>query len=131
MTKLTAIQKRFAMFLGGCVPVRLFAAWLAYYLARRNTTTGLKVLAGLAIAAVIGWAVILIFGLRKTGAETQGAPIWWNFMRPIHMFMYCLFIGLVFSNNTKYQKNAWIVLLLDVIIGLLAFLWHHLKQDNI
>jgi hypothetical protein len=128
---LTEIQKRFGMFLGGCIPTRLFATWLAYYLARRNTKTGLKILAGLAIAPVIGWAVILIFGLRKTGRETQGSPIWWNFMRPIHMTMYILFIGLVFSNNEKYQKHAWIALLIDAILGLMAFLWYHHSQGNI
>lgn len=126
---LTAIQKRFAMFLGGCIPVRLLAAWLAYYLARNNLI-GLCWLAGLAVLPVIGWLVILVFGLRKTGGETQGSPIWWNFMRPIHMLLYATFIGLVFSNNDEYQRKAWIVLLLDVVIGLIAFLWHHYSQGN-
>jgi hypothetical protein len=128
---LTAIQKRFAMFLGGCIPVRLLAVWLAYYLARRNTITGLKVLAGLAILPLLGWLVILVFGLRKTGVETQGSPIWWNFMRPIHMLLYATFIGLALSNNEKYQKKSWIPLLVDAIIGLLAFLWYHHSQGNI
>jgi hypothetical protein len=128
---LTSIQKRFAMFLGGCIPVRIFASWLSYYLARRNSTTGLKILAGLAIFPLIGWAVILAFGLRKTGAETQGAPIWWNFMRPIHMILYVIFIYLALSNKEKKEKSAWIPLLLDALLGLIAFLWYHTNQGNI
>lgn len=127
---LSPIQKRFAMFLGGCIPVRLFASWLSYYLSRNNLT-GLKILGGLATLPLLGWAVILAFGLRKTGAETQGAPIWWNFMRPIHMILYAIFIYLVFSNNNEYQKRAWIALLIDVLLGLIAFLWFHTKQGNI
>lgn len=127
---LSSIQKRFAMFLGGCIPVRLFASWLSYYLSRNNLT-GLKILGGLAVFPLIGWAVILAFGLRKSGAETQGAPIWWNFMRPIHMILYTIFIYLVFSNNDEYQKHAWIILLVDALLGLLVFLWYHINQGNI
>lgn len=126
---LSSIQKRFAMFLGGCIPVRLLAAWIAYYLSRNNTN-GLQWLAGLAVLPVIGWAVILIFGLRKTGAETQGAPIWWNFMRPIHMLLYAIFIYLALSKDTNKQKLAWIALVCDAVIGLIAFLWHHYQQGS-
>ena len=126
---LSSIQKRFIMFLGGCITVRLFATWLSYYLAR-NYQKGLKVLAGLAIFPLIGWATILVFGLRKSGPETQGAPIWWNFMRPIHMLLYATFIYLAFSNNQKNKKQSWIPLLLDVLLGLTAFLWYHKKQGN-
>ena len=128
---LTKIQKRFAMFLGGCIPVRVFASWLAYYLARRNTTTGLKVLGALATLPLLGWAVILAFGLRKTGVETQGSPIWWNFMRPIHMILYATFIYLALSNKEKKIKSAWIPLLVDTLLGLIAFLWFHTNQGNI
>lgn len=126
---LTPIQKRFAMFLGGCITVRLLAAWVAYYLSRNNLN-GLRWLAGLAVLPVIGWAVILTFGLRKTGTETQGATIWWNFMRPIHMLLYTIFIYLALSKDLALQKRAWIVLVCDAVIGLLAFLWHHSQQGS-
>ena len=126
---LTPIQKRFAMFLGGCIPVRLLLAFAAYYLSRNNTN-GLRWLAGLAVLPVIGWAIIMVFGLRKTGAETQGAPIWWNFMRPIHMLLYTIFIYLALSKDTNKQKWAWIALVCDAVIGLIAFLWHHSQQGS-
>lgn len=126
---LSPIQKRFTLFLGGCIPVRLLAAWVAYYLSRNNTN-GLRLLAGLAVLPVICWAIILIFGLRKTGAETQDAPIWWNFMRPIHMLLYTIFIYLALSKDINKQKQAWIVLVCDAVIGLIAFLWHHSQQGS-
>ena len=128
---LTKIQKRFAMFLGGCIPVRLLAVWLAYYLAHRDNTIGLKWLACLAITPVVGWVIIITFGLRKSGPETQSSPIWWNFMRPIHIILYVIFIYLAFSNNEEYQLTAWIPLLVDVLLGLIAFLWYHTKEGNI
>lgn len=127
---LTKIQKRFVMFLGGCIPVRLFACWLAYYLARRNTTTGLKVLVALASLPLLGWAIIITFGLRKSGPETQGSAIWWNFMRPIHMILYAIFIYLAFSNKEENQKRAWLPLLVDACLGLVAFFWYHGTQGN-
>ena len=126
---LTPIQKRFVMFLGGCIPVRLLFAFAAYYLSRNNTV-GLRWLAILAVLPVIGWAVILAFGLRKTGAETQGQPIWWNFMRPIHMLLYAIFIYLALSKDTNKQKLTWIVLVFDAVLGLIAFLYHHSQQGS-
>lgn len=126
---LTPIQKRFMMFLGGCIPTRLLIAWLAYYLSRNNIV-GLRWLAGIAILPIIGWFVILVFGLRKTGAETQGSPIWWNCMRPIHMLLYTIFVYLALSKDLVLQKRAWIILVCDAVIGLLAFLWHHSHQDS-
>lgn len=126
---LTAIQKRFVMFLGGCIPVRLFAAWFAYYLARNNLS-GLRWLASLAVLPIIGWFVIMVFGLRKTGVETQNAPIWWNFMRPVHMLLYIIFIYLALSKDINKRNNAWIALFCDAIIGLLAFLWYHSRNHS-
>jgi len=117
------------MFLGGCIPVRLLFAFAAYYLSRNNTV-GLRWLAILAVLPVIGWAVILAFGLRKTGAETQGQPIWWNFMRPIHMLLYAIFIYLALSKDTNKQKLTWIVLVFDAVLGLIAFLYHHSQQGS-
>jgi hypothetical protein len=126
---LSPIQKRFIMFLLGCIPVRLFASWLAYYLSR-NYKKGLKVLAGLAVLPVLGWLIIILFGLRKSGPETQGNPIWWNFMRPIHMLLYIIFIYLALSNKEKLQKKAWILLLIDALIGLIAFIIYHYIKGN-
>ena len=61
-------------------------------------------------------------GWRKTGVEVGGESIWWNDLRPVHAFMYGLF-ALLALNGVK--EHAWKVLLLDTIIGLLAFTQHH------
>ena len=75
----------------------------------------------LALIPAIGFFTIYFGKLRKTGAEVFGERIWWNDLRPVHGFLYALFAILALQRNTK----AWIVLLVDVAIGLTAFIMHH------
>ena len=64
----------------------------------------------------IGFLTIYLFDLRKTGVEA-GGPIWWNSLRPIHGALYG-----AFALSSYYGlENAWMLLLLDTIIGILAF----------
>ena len=65
--------------------------------------------------------IFYLFKLRKTGAEVFGNKIWWNNLRPIHATLYLLFSYLAINKN----NNSWYVLLLDVIIGIIAFSIHH------
>jgi hypothetical protein len=76
----------------------------------------------LALTISIGFTLIYINGWRKTGVEVGGQAIWWNDLRPFHAFMYGLF-ALLALNGVK--EHAWKVLLLDTIIGFLAFVYHH------
>ena len=89
--------------------------------------TYLPVLGFLALIPAIGFLVIYMFGLRKTGNEVFGDTIWWNDLRPIHAMFYGLFAYLAISKNS----NAWIVLLVDTVFGLGAFLTHHYKEGNL
>ena len=133
---LTRIQKRFAMFLGGCIPVRVIFVILAYMLARnkikfiKNNKKFLRILGYLALLPAIGFFSIYSLGLSKSGPETQGNKIYWNYMRPIHGFFYLLFALCALSNNNYYNKISYIFLLIDVIIGLLTFILHHYKNNN-
>ena len=45
----------------------------------------------IALIPAIGFLYIFIFGKRKQGAETFNQPIWWDYMRPIHSFLYFYF----------------------------------------
>ncbi len=108
-------KKRFFLFIFGCIGVRLFVVYLA-----KTQLKYLRYLGYLALFPAIGFFVIYFFGLRKTGAEVFGGRIWWNSLRPFHGILWGIFGIMAIKGN----KNAWIVLLLDVIIGLFAFLCH-------
>lgn len=116
------IQKRFLAFLLLCIPTRIIIALIAKYIDNKY----LPYLGYLAILPAIGFAYIFIFGKRKKGGETFGQKIWWNNLRPIHSFMFALFAYLAISKN----HNSYIVLFVDVFIGLVSFLYYHYSVDS-
>ena len=105
------------MFLIGCMGARLGWTYAAYRFPALLPWLGL-----FALGVSIGFTVIYVKGWRKTGIETGGEAIWWNDLRPVHAFMYGLFAVLAFRG---VKEHAWKVLLLDTIIGFLAFVQHH------
>jgi hypothetical protein len=119
---MNTIQKRFILFLFGCIGSRLaFTALSAF-----ASQSILKILGFIALIPVIGWFYIIFIGERNIGLEVGGGKIWWKHLRPIHMTLWGLFSYLAISGN----KNAWIVLLIDTLFGLGAFIQHHHKEDN-
>jgi hypothetical protein len=68
--------------------------------------------------------LIYIFDLRPSGREAGGV-IWWNNIRPVHALNYLIFFLLAFTNN----KYAWVPLGVDVIIGLIAFIYHRIEKN--
>ena len=116
------IQKRFLLFLIGCIGSRSIFA----YIAKEANANQLLYLGGLALLPAIGFLVIYFAGLRKTGAEVFGNNIWWNELRPVHAMLYILFAIYAFQN----KSFAWIPLALDVVIGLIAFLMYHNNKGN-
>ena len=100
------LQKRFLMFLIGCIGIRSLFVIIAKYI----NTKYLKYLGYLALLPAIGFMYIYLTGSRKTGAEVFGEKIWWNNLRPIHGLMYLLFAYNAINGN----KFAWIYLLIDV-----------------
>tara|TARA_B100000900_G_scaffold407649_1_gene420658 strand:- start:257 stop:631 length:375 start_codon:yes stop_codon:yes gene_type:complete len=114
---MNSLQKRFLAFLLLCIPVRISFVFIS----RKVDKKYLPYLGYLAILPAIGFAYIYIFGKRKTGAETFGQKIWWNNLRPLHSILYFIFVYLAL----KKSNNAYIPLLLDVIIGLISFIIHH------
>jgi hypothetical protein len=108
------LQQRFLLFLFGCVGIRSLFVIIARYI----NTKYLKFLGYLALLPAIGFIYIYLTGTRKTGAEVFGEKIWWNNLRPIHSILYFLFAYNAIIGN----KQSWIYLLVDVIIGLISFL---------
>jgi len=117
------LQQRFLLFLIGCVGIRSLFVIIARYI----NTKYLKYLGYLALAPAIGFIYIYLTGTRKTGAEVFGEKIWWNNLRPIHSILYFLFAYNAIIGN----KQSWIYLLVDVLIGLISFVIHHYANGDI
>ena len=111
------LQQRILMFLIGCIGVRSLFVIIAKYI----NTKYLKYLGYLALLPAIGFIYIYLTGTRKTGVEVFGEKIWWNNLRPIHSILYFLFA----YNAIMGNKQSWIYLLVDVLIGLTSFLIYH------
>jgi hypothetical protein len=119
---MNSIQKRFLLFLIGCIGTRS----LFVYISKNMNSEYLPLLGYLAILPAIGFLYIYFTGSRKTGAEVFGEKIWWNNLRPIHAILY----GLFAYNAINKKSYSWIFLLIDVIIGLISFLLHHYLEGN-
>ena len=116
------IKKRFLLFLIGCIGTRS----LFVYVAKHIDIKYLQKLGYLALLPSIGFLYIYFTDSRKTGPEVFGDKIWWNNLRPIHGLLY----GLFAYNAINKNKNSYIYLLIDVIIGLISFLNHHYYSSN-
>ena len=119
---MNTIQKRFLLFLFGCIGTRT----LFVFLAKNASKTYLQYMGYLSILPAIGFFYLFFTGSRKTGPEVFGDKIWWNNVRPIHGLMYSLFAYHAINGN----PFAWIYLLIDVIIGLLSFLVFHYYSNS-
>ena len=116
------IQKRFLLFLIGCIGTRS----LFVLLAKNAGTKYLPLLGYLALLPAIGFIYIYLTGSRTTGAEVFGEKIWWNDLRPIHSLLYFLFS----YNAIKGNTDSWVYLLIDVVFGLLSFLIFHYRNGD-
>lgn len=111
------IQKRFLVFLFGCIVVRFLFVMVAIKINKKY----LPYLGMLSILPAIGFIYIYLGGYRKTGGETFGQKIWWNDLRPVHAILYLTFAYLAINKSSQSYKP----LLIDVLVGLLSFLIYH------
>jgi hypothetical protein len=116
------IQKRFLLFLLGCIPTRL----AIMYLAKIISLDYLPILGYIALIPALGFIYLFVSGTRKSGPETFGDKIWWNNLRPIHAIFYLLFA----YNAVNKIRSAWLYLMYDVIFGLFSFLIFHYKNND-
>ncbi len=116
------LTKRLLLFLIGCIGTRTILAYVA-----KSYPTLLPYLGIFTLSVGLGLFYYYFTGKRTEGPETFGDKIWWNDMRPIHGSLYILFSILAFQHNS----NAWIILSVDVIIALAAFLIFHYKNNDL
>ena len=115
------IRKRFLAFLFACIPARLFIAWIA----KKTPIDYLPYLGLIALLPATGFLMIFLNGTGTTG-KTFNQSVWWNILRPLHAFMFYLFAYLAFRKN----KKVYMVLFIDVVIGLFSFLIYHYTIDS-
>jgi hypothetical protein len=116
-----SMTKRMILFLGGCIPTRLLLTFLVKTYYNSNL---INYLGYITLMIGIGFFTVYFLGIRKTGLETDGKPIWWNSLRPIHGTLYLTSGLTIFFGKREY---AWIPLLIDTLFGLSAFLVKHQK----
>ncbi len=110
------------LFLVGCIGARLLLA----YVAKQANTHLLRYMGFLALLPAIGFMYLFLSGVRnKVGSF--GEKIWWNSLRPVHSLLYFLFAYSAITGN----KQAWIFLLVDALVGLSAFIFVHTKRGDL
>ena len=114
---------RFFVFIIFCIGSRLTFTMLSAIAA----TWLLRILGVVALFPVLGWFYFIFIGTRDRGFEIFNQLIWWKDLRPLHMFLWGFFAYLAVTGNHK----AWIILLIDSMIGLSAFLIHHHMEGNL
>ena len=119
-TIMNNLEKRIALFLLLCMPSRLIFA----YVSKTASEESLKLMGLLALLPAIGFSYIYVSNSRKVGAETFGAKIWWNDLRPLHSLLYFTFSYMALTNT----PNAYKALVLDALIGFITFTLHHTKK---
>ncbi len=117
------IQRRFLLFLLLCIPARFALTFLAKYIPLKF----LPLMGVVFIVIGLGFLYLNLFNKRLTGVETGGDVIWWNDIRPVHGFLALIFGILAISKI----REAWIVLLIDTVFGLVSFLTYHTLNKNI
>lgn len=119
---MNSFQKRFVMFMFGCMVLRS----ILVIIANKIDPKYLPYMGYIALLPAIGMLVIFLFGLRKTGAEVLGDKIWWDKIRPLHSLFYFAFAYLAITKN----KNAWLALLADLLLGFTGFVVYHGTQGD-
>lgn len=119
---LTNMEKRIFLFLVGCIGLRS----LFVYLAKTLDPKYLPMMGALALIPAIGFSYLFIAGKRKTGAEVFGEKIWWNGLRPVHALLYFAFAAAAITKKSW----SWVFLLVDVVIGLSAFIAYHYAHGD-
>lgn len=119
---------RYMSFLIGCMGTRI---GLGLYIQSNHFLHSRYIYTILHIAITLmglGFIIIYLGGLRKTGIETNGQPIWWNSLRPFHGIMYIFVSWLLFHRTKSNLYTASHILIVDAMIGLIAWLVYHFSS---
>jgi hypothetical protein len=114
-------QKRAALFLLGCIPMRLAIV----YIVKNMPLDYLPYLGFVGLLVGLSFIYLFIYGNKTADGQlawTGEKYIWWNQMRVFHGLFYILFGIFAIRHQQTY---AWRTLGLDVLVGLGAWIKHH------
>lgn len=77
------------------------------------------------LAVMTGFWIAMI-NKRVVGTETLGGPIWWSALRPPHIILWSLALYSIVHSDSK---GAGVMLMLDTVLGLIAFIIHHASVE--
>jgi hypothetical protein len=101
------------------------ARLLIAFLAKHANKKWLRIMGYVALVPAFGFMYLFFTGVRnKVGAF--GEKIWWKNLRLVHALLYSLFAYFAITGN----RDAWIYLLMDALVGLVAFLWVHSSNGD-
>lgn len=115
-------KKVLMSFLFGCILIRLSFVFLSYSI----NTKYLPLLGYLALLPAFGFLFLFVTGKRNKGFETGGKIIWWKNLRPLHALLYLSFAYFAIRKNPR----SYIFLLVDVLLGLIAFTIYHTMLEK-
>ena len=129
---MNTVKKRFFLYLFGCIGFRTMITLLAKNLnENRNNNASKKYFKYFSLITLLiglGFLYIYIFGSKKADSQLKWAnsKVLWNDYRIIHAVLY-----ISFSIMALLQlNNAWVLLALDTLLGLIIFLQHHYVSGN-
>jgi isoprenylcysteine carboxyl methyltransferase (ICMT) family protein YpbQ len=112
-------SESFLYFILGCIPVRLLLVFLTWNIAK-NHSNYMKLLGLLLLLPSLGFLYLYFTNGRQRAFEA-GGKTWWANLRLIH--------GLLYLSASIYalkgDNKVWVPLLLDVVLGFLAFMCHN------
>ena len=130
---MNTIKKRFFLYLFGCIGFRTMITLLAKNLNENRNNNAykkyFKYFSLITLLIGLGFLYIYIFGSKKADSQLKWAnsKVWWNDYRIIHAVLY-----ISFSIMALLQlNNAWVLLALDTLLGLIIFLQYHYVSGNI
>ena len=107
-------KNRMLMFFFGCVVARL----AIIYMAKLASPKYLKLLA---IPALLIGISFIYQSIKHKKKGAFGGKAWWHSLRNFHALLWILFAILAM----KKVKKAYIVLVIDLIAGIIAFIHHY------
>ena len=111
-------------FLLGCIPTRVFIIYLTYLIINKYNKNNNYNLFLTLLLIIIGISFIYLYltNSRLNAFEAGGKTYWANY-RIIHGFLYIVAGAMAYNKN----KNAYIPLIIDLIMGILIFLNYRIK----
>jgi len=101
-----------------CIFVRLSFVYITMYVGKNNPDFLLPIALMFSVAS-FSFFITEFSGLRKYGIF--GQKVWWN--RYIHSILFALFSYFAFKRN----EYAYIILLIDLLFGILHYIYNYTK----